>query len=336
MSTRRTVASHNADPDSVPGFVRNITGAEIGHFRQYGFVLLKNILSEAAVAQLGEAMTAAVDGFADSPRGCDLTDFAAAASAAPAPKGHNRHTAAPFCEAPMGPALQAAGAHTLLDRPVAKSPAGHSLLDGAVTRRVSALRTFAYEGDCPRIASGLLDVGQMRFFDDILCVKEAGAVERVAFHQDISYMAVDGESGCVFWTFVDPVREGRGAPGYIPGSHRWGQIFRPNFLLSDLPCPGSEGVPLPGIEASPEAFGVQYVEADPGDLIVHHALTVYGKQGNRGRRPVRGFGLRYVDADLKFRRRPGVVLTTDYRRPPRNGMALDDEVHPIVWPRPVA
>jgi ectoine hydroxylase-related dioxygenase (phytanoyl-CoA dioxygenase family) len=280
-------------------------------------------------------MTLAIDTFDLSPAGCDLTAFAEAATTHAA--GGTSVTPAadtcPFCTASLGDLLRASGTQTLKEKTAVKQRSGRSLIDYHVSLRVRELRNLALKTDLPRIAASLLDIPSVRLYDDLMCAKEPGAVERGAFHQDLSYLHVGGDRGCTFWIFVDPVRDGAGALGYVPASHKWREVFKPNFLVSDLACPGTEGADLPGIETSPDAFGVQYVDSDPGDVIAHHVLTVYGKQGNRGARPCRGFAFRYVDAALRFQRRPGILLPLAYEVPASDGSPLDDNIHPQAWPQ---
>jgi ectoine hydroxylase-related dioxygenase (phytanoyl-CoA dioxygenase family) len=314
--------------------MRNLTGAEIDHFRQYGFVRLRQLIAEESMTRLTVAMSLAIDTFELSPSGCDLTAFAEDASAYAATGTSGRAPRpGPFCAAALGEAMRRTGARPLSDKAIAKQRPGRSLFDLNASQRVPELRGLALDTDLPRIAAALIDTPAVRLYDDVMCVKEPGAIDRAAFHQDLSYLHVGGERGCVFWIFVDPVREGGGALGYVPASHKWKQEFKANFMVSDLACPGSEGADLPGIDASPEAFGVQYVESEPGDVIAHHVLTVYGKQGNRGTEPCRGFALRYVDADLPFKRRQGVALPAGMNAAPRDGSALDETRHPLAWPQ---
>jgi ectoine hydroxylase-related dioxygenase (phytanoyl-CoA dioxygenase family) len=318
-----------------PPITRNLTGAEIEHFRQYGFVRLRNVIAEEEMARLQVAMGLAVDTFDLSPASCDLTAFAETASAYAAGRcaGLVPVGTGPFSSAALGEQLRRCGTQPLTEKTSSRRRPGRSLVDSNVSQRVPELRDLALNTDLARIAAALIDVPSVRFYNDTMCVKEPGAIERTAFHQDLSYLHVDGDRGCTFWIFVDPVRDGGGALGYVPASHKWGQVYKPNFLVSELAFPGSEGVDLPGIDASPDAFGVQYVESNPGDVIAHDVLTVCGKQGNRAPNPCRGFALRYIDADLRFRRRRGIGLPAIYANPPREGAALDDAVHPLAWPQ---
>jgi hypothetical protein len=317
-----------------PTIIRNPTGSEIEHFRQYGFVRLKQILPEDEVAHLQRAMSLALDTFELSRDKVDLTELADTADHYRAAPPAAAQRAGPMCDAALAECLRESGAHPLRDRPVARQPPGRSRLDFYASRRVPDLRKLALESDLPKIAAMLLDVRSVRFYQDVLCAKEPAAVERGAFHQDVSFLHVSGTRGVTFWMFIDPVRDGAGALGYVPSSQKWRQVFKPNFIISDIPCPGSEGAKLPPIDQAPEAFGVQYVEADPGDIVVHHALTVHGKQGNRSAHPCRGFALRYIDSAMRFQRRAGLALPSVYQTVPPDGSMLDDDLHPVAWSRP--
>lgn len=120
--------------------------------------------------------------------------------------------------------------------------------------------------------------------------------------------------------------------GYIPGSHRWGQAFKPNIFVSTLPFPGSEGADMPPVEEKPETYGVEYVEVEPGDVVVHHFLTVHGSEGNRGDRTRSAFSLRYCDAEARYRHRAGAPPQPLHRQDMADGEALDDVIHPRIAP----
>ena len=113
------------------------------------------------------------------------------------------------------------------------------------------------------------------------------------------YFHLDGDCGCVFWIPLNKVRAGGGRIGYIPGSHRWRKMFKANVFVSELPFPGAEGVDMPRIDADPEAYGVEYLEAEPGDVLVHHFLTVHGSEGNRSDTPRGAFSSPRAGVNMK-------------------------------------
>jgi len=299
-------------------------------FEEMGFVKLKGLLSQEEVSILRAAMGLALETFNQSPNSYNVT--AAADSfwkeeAANDDQGSSQHDLAT-----LGTAVRNSRLPRLIDEPTDGVPRGNFLLDTGIWRRAPQLATFALFGKLPSLTADLLGASRIRYYDDQMFIKEAGAIDRVAFHQDVPYFHLDGASGCVFWIPLDSVKAGGGRIGYIPGSHRWKQTFKPNIFVSEMPFPGAEGIDMPRIEADPESYNVQYVDAEPGDVLVHHFLTVHGSEGNsRGARR-RAFSLRYCDAELRYRHRVGAPAQPLHKQDVKDGDVLDDRFHPLVWP----
>jgi ectoine hydroxylase-related dioxygenase (phytanoyl-CoA dioxygenase family) len=304
------------------------TPEEIAHFRKFGFVCLRNVLSAVQVDDLREAMSEALATLRTSPSSYNVT---AAADAVWANENVDNQGSEQHDLALLAQAIRAAKLNRLVDDASPDVPRGNFLLDTSVWRRVPMLARFCTDSQLPAISAALLGASEVRYYDDQLFVKEGGAVDRSAFHQDLSYFHLAGDTGCVFWIPLDKVRRGSGTMGYVPGSHRWGQTYKPNVFVSELAFPGSEGPDLPSVDANPEAYGVQYVEVDPGDVIVHHFLTIHGAEGNRSGLERRAFSLRYIDANLRYRQRPGAPAQPLHRQDVKDGDPLDDAIHPIVW-----
>lgn len=303
--------------------------ADVAHFWKYGYVKLLNYLSEDSISTLRAAMDGALGTLEQSPNSYDATavgDFFWSTQ-----EDVDEHGSAQHDLLALSRAIRKSGFPRLIDSHHSPRPRGRFLIDTGVWRREPPLARMAKCGTLPEAAATLLAVDQLRFFDDQLFVKEAGALDRAAFHQDLSYFHLDGTCGCVIWIPLDPVRCGNGAMGYVPGSHMWGQTFNSNVFLCEMPSPGSAGQNLPSIESSPERYGVQYVEADPGDVIVHHFQTIHGSEGNRSDRTRRAFSLRYCDADIRYRFRPGAPAQPLHRSDMSDGDCLDSQIHPVVW-----
>lgn len=306
----------------------DIAPIEVARFWRHGFVRLEGLLRPREIANLRSAMSDALETFSASPNSYDLTT--AADEVWRGDDVDDQGSAQHDLDA-LAHAVRGAGARRLVDRAKEGTPRGKFLLDTSVWRRVPALAEFALHSCLPRIAATLLDVSALRYYDDQIFVKQGGAVDRAAFHQDLSYFHLGGDAGCVFWIPLGRVRRGGGAMGYIPGSHRWGQVYKPNIFASPLAFPGSSGDDMPEIDADPEKFGVQYVEADPGDVIVHHFLTVHGSEGNSAAATRSAFSLRYCDADIRFRARRGAPAQPLHRQDMRDGDQLDDNLHPVAY-----
>jgi len=307
----------------------DISGEDVARFRENGFVKLENILAPTTVVRLRLAMAQALETLGASPNSYDVTAMADALwsdMASYDTGGSRQHDLSAFATA-----IRTAGHPRLLDTPPSPALTGRFLVDTGIWRRIELLADFALHGPLPKIVSSLLGIERVRYYDDQLFVKEPGTADRAAFHQDLPYFNLDGECGCVVWIPLDSVRKSCGTLAYIPGSHKWG-LFNANVFMSRAAFPGSEGRDLPDIDGDPAAFGAVQIEAEPGDVIIHHFLTVHGSEGNLSRHNRRAFSLRYCDADIRFLRRPGAPAQPLHRQDINNGDALDDAFHPMVWP----
>ncbi len=307
-----------------------LTDAQRRHFSEYGFVRLRGVLATDEVAMLRQAMARAQSSFELSPNSYNVTVAADSVwnQQALDDQGSVQHDLAA-----LAAAIRASDLPRLADPPAAGGQRGNFLLDTGVWRRVPELARFALGEKLAGMSAQLLEAPCVRFYDDQMFIKEAGAVDRAAFHQDLPYFHLDGDCGCVFWIPLNSVRAGGGRVGYIPGSHRWHKMFKANVFISELPFPGAEGEDMPKIEANPDAYGVEYVEAEPGDVLVHHFLTVHGSEGNRSNTLRAAFSLRYCDAGIKYRHRPGAPAQPLHKADMKDGDPLDDNIHPIVWPK---
>jgi len=108
-------------------------------------------------------------------------------------------------------------------------------------------------------------------------------------HQDGYYFMLDPSEAVTMWLALDPVDESNGCIRYIPGSHRRG--LRPHARTEVLGF--SQGI-TDYTDADRRAE-VPMV-AEPGDLLVHHAVTVHRADGNPSERNRRSIGLIYYAA----------------------------------------
>jgi phytanoyl-CoA hydroxylase len=122
-------------------------------------------------------------------------------------------------------------------------------------------------------------------------------------HQDGYYFMLEPNEAVTLWLALDPVDESNGCVRYIPGSHRKG--LRPHARTQVLGF--SQGIS-------------DYVDADrdvevpmvaqPGDLLVHHAVTVHRADGNPSQRHRRSLGMIFYAA----RARQDARKLADYQR----------------------
>jgi hypothetical protein len=140
-------------------------------------------------------------------------------------------------------------------------------------------------------ASQLLEDQPVRFWHDQLFCKPAGHGGVVAWHQDYSYWtrtAPMQHLSC--WVGLDDSDIHNGCLHYIPGSHAWGLIKKPEIageMDAIKKCLTKEQV---------DHFKAVPVEMKKGYGVFHHPLMVHGSFENRSDRARRAFVLNvFVD-----------------------------------------
>jgi len=103
-------------------------------------------------------------------------------------------------------------------------------------------------------------------------------------HQDGYYFMLEPNEAITMWLALDPVDERNGCIRYIPGSHRKG--LRPHGRTEVLGF--SQGITDYG---SADRSAEVPIVASPGDLLVHHAVTIHRADGNPSQRHRRSLGL---------------------------------------------
>ena len=108
-------------------------------------------------------------------------------------------------------------------------------------------------------------------------------------HQDGYYFMLEPNDAVTMWLALDPVDEANGCLRYIPGSHLLG--LRPHARTETLGfSQGISDYTCRDLEAEVP------IKAEPGDLLVHHAITVHRADSNRSERHRRSLGLIYYAA----------------------------------------
>ncbi len=135
-------------------------------------------------------------------------------------------------------------------------------------------------------ASQLLGEQPVRFWHDQLFCKPARHGGVVAWHQDYSYWTrTIPMQHLTCWTGLDDATTENGCVYYIPGSHRWGLLDKPE-LAGDM-----EGLMDYLTDAQKAEFKPVPVEMEKGYATFHHPLTVHGSYENLSERPRRAFVL---------------------------------------------
>lgn len=196
-----------------------------------------------------------------------------------------------------------------------------------------ACRRFACLSPLPEIAGHLLRASRINLYEDSILVKEPGATDKTAFHQDLSYFHVEGDQVCTTWVPLDPVTHETGALAFVKGSHLWRKLYRPNFFISTQAMPDTDGDVAPDFHSDRRNADIISFDTEPGDITVHHALTLHGADGNHSasiRR--RAMSVRYCGDDARYALRRGAPRKPHHDTV-ESGAILDHPDCPVVWRR---
>ncbi|HVM88925.1 MAG TPA: phytanoyl-CoA dioxygenase family protein [Puia sp.] len=133
-------------------------------------------------------------------------------------------------------------------------------------------------------ASQLLGNKPVRFWHDQLFYKPAKKGGVVAWHQDYSYWTrTKPLSHLTCWCGLDDSTIENGCLQYVPGSHRWGLLDKPELAGSLM------GIMDYLTQEQQSQFHPVPVETKAGEAIFHHALTLHGSGENKSNQPRRAF-----------------------------------------------
>jgi len=135
-------------------------------------------------------------------------------------------------------------------------------------------------------ASQLLGNKAVRFWHDQLFCKPAKHGGVVAWHQDYSYWTrTSPMQHLTCWVGLDDADKENGCLYYVPGSHRWGLLDKPE-LAGDM-----EGIMDYLTIDQKKEFKPIPIELKKGYGTFHHPLMVHGSYQNKTERSRRAFVL---------------------------------------------
>lgn len=229
---------------------------------------------------------------------------------------------------------EALAAPTPLAHNLAGTQGGAFRSDMYLSSAFASFREFAMRSPVGELGARLLGVEHVTLFNDELLVKEPGTPQETPWHHDMPYWPLGGDSVCSVWIPLDRVTRQVGALEFLRGSHGWGRRFHPRNFDS-----GSDRATDPR-EESLQAFVARApdqiitTEADPGDCIVFHALTLHRAFGNPlpdARR--RAVVLRLVGPNVVYQPRPRTIpLIWAPALAPGNPLGIDPVLFPRLWP----
>lgn len=133
------------------------------------------------------------------------------------------------------------------------------------------------------------------FIYEQVFLKENGDVERTPWHQDGSYIPMDGEDTAVAWITFDPLSR-EDSLEFVPGSHLGRMYNTSKFDPKDPTIPHDESLPyplLPDIEAERQKWEIISWPVEPGDVIFFHFKTLHGGAATRVGQTRRTLTLRF-------------------------------------------
>jgi hypothetical protein len=158
----------------------------------------------------------------------------------------------------------------------------------------------------PDIVSGLWGSEDVWFFYEQLFLKEGGSMRRTPWHQDSSYLPLEGQHIAVVWIPLDPLDE-ESSLEFVRGSHT-GPLYNTSaFDATDdtRPVIDDGTLPrLPDVQATRDDYDIISWAVEPGDVIVFHANVLHGGAPTRPGQRRRTVSLRYFGDDAVFAPRP--------------------------------
>jgi ectoine hydroxylase-related dioxygenase (phytanoyl-CoA dioxygenase family) len=145
------------------------------------------------------------------------------------------------------------------------------------------------------------------FMYEQVFLKEGGESRRTPWHQDSSYLPIEGNHIAVMWITFEPVAKADSLE-FVRRSHRGplydGSRFDPND--DTAPIYGDGSLPrLPNIEAARDRFDIVSWEVEPGDVLIFHPAMLHGGAPTHAGRRRRTLSLRFFGDDAVFVKRPG-------------------------------
>lgn len=301
-------------------------------FQNDGVLCLRNALTPSEVRGLQEAADAQAEAFRRDGIGFDLESFGQGLwETSPQQRG----TPDPqFDRQRIHEAVLADPSSRALRDPVDVDDAGLFLVRTGTWRDDLAVRSVALDSQLPELMANLLDASRVHLWDSTTIIKSPHTAQRTAFHQDLPYMAADGDKCASAWVALDTIDRNNGALQYVRGSHKWDKVYAANAIVAQTPLPGSHLPRLPDIEGELEKHEILSFSLEPGDIVVHHARTVHGAGGNMTATPRRAMSFRYCGDDMVYLNRAGKIQQSGTGHPLPDRAYLFARDYPVVWPRP--
>jgi ectoine hydroxylase-related dioxygenase (phytanoyl-CoA dioxygenase family) len=167
-------------------------------------------------------------------------------------------------------------------------------------RHVPALGELALDPRWGRLAAGALGCEAVQLLQDSLLYKPPRDGAPVEWHQDHTYVGfLEPPRVVSLRVALHPEDERSGCMRVVDGSHRWGPVGGVRALSEtrvDSLVPWLDEAQRAALAAA------RPLELEPGDVSIHHCLTLHGSGANRAEAPRRTLILRMFDARCRLDR----------------------------------
>ena len=313
-------------------FLNRAHSADRAALERDGVVCLRGVLTHDEIENLRDAVARQMAGLKQSPTGYDFEELAK--QVWDPDRAIDTGAAERFDMQAMKDIVRSdAGARPLREED-ASGGEGLFFYDVAAWKSDRGVREVAFDSRLPGIVAALLDVRYLNFWEDTTFVKAPHTRQKTAFHQDLAYFQIEGDQCVIVWIPLDAADLESGVMQYVRGSHKWGEIYAPNVFVSQTPFRTSPEKRCPDIEANPGDYDIVSFDVEPGDVIIHHVMTVHGSGGNRSDRWRRAVSFRYCGDEVRYLDRQGAIQQVGVARDLKDGDRLFSADYPVVWPKP--
>ena len=168
----------------------------------------------------------------------------------------------------------------------------------------------------PDLVASLWGTNDVWFFYEQLFLKEGGAMRRTPWHQDSSYLPVDGAHVAVCWITLDPLEVDESLE-FVRGSHKGPMYNTSAFDVDDDTKPIIEDLDLPrlpDVESARDDYDIVSWAVEPGDVVIFHANVLHGGAPTAPGRRRRTVSLRYFGDDAVYAPRQRIATDPEGRR----------------------
>lgn len=312
--------------------MKTITSDERTQFERDGVLCLRGVLTDAEIAALRTAIDRQLRGLGETGTGYDFEEIARQLWGQG--EGINTGPANRFDMSRMKDVvLSDKNARPLLEDGEFGDN-GCFFYDVAAWKQSLGVRQVAFDSALPELVADLVEARYLNFWEDTTFVKAPGTRQQTAFHQDLAYFQIEGEQCVIVWIPLDKADKDNGVTEYVRGSHKWGEVYAPNVFVSQTPISTSPEKRCPDIEANRSAYDIVSFDVEPGDVIIHHVLTVHGAGGNPSERWRRAVSFRYCGDQVRYLDRAGAIPQVGTSHDLVSGERLMSLDYPVVWPKP--